>query len=215
MEKKNNNEIVLTLPESWNDITLEQYVKLVKLIDKYDINNPTEAILMRLEQLNILNDTWTLDQLKKLTIPQLTTYFKGIEFINNDPVLENCKEIVIEDKKYIFNDFKHLTLEQWIDAEKFSELELAHRLIAIFYINPKEYDDLELDKVSEWLLKAPVTKYFWSVSFFLFIHRASELAILRYSEKIETGKKKMEKVIRIGKKVEETKKRILKRFGFK
>lgn len=205
----------LKAPVSWADITLKQYVELLKLPAKYDLEDELQKLKYRLEQVSILNPQYSTEDLQKLTLSQVKDYFDEIEFINTDPVLENCKEIEIRGKKYEFQEFKYITLEQWIDTEKYSNLDNAHKLIAIFYIKPDEYTPQELDKVSNWLLNQPATKYFWSVSFFLFIHKAFGLAIKRYSEKIQSQVSLMNRTIEISKKLDKKLKRVASKFGFK
>lgn len=208
-------EITLKTPESWKDITLRQYVQLLQLTEGLNSEDELEIINYRLKQVAILNPEYSVEDLQKLTLSQLKEYFDSIEFINTDPVLENCKELKIDGKKYTFQDFKYITLEQWIDCEKFSNLNNAHKLIAIFYIKPEEYTPQELDIVSEWLLDAPATKYFWSISFFLFIHHALELAIKRYSEKTEKKINKMIRIAEISQEIDKKIKKVQSKFGFK
>ena len=205
----------LKSPESWQDITLKQYVELLKLPSKFDLEDELEKLKYRLEQVSILNPEYTPQDLQKLTLSQVKDYFESIDFINNDPVLEECRELIIEGKKYTFQEFKYITLEQWIDTEKFSNLDMAHKLIAIFYIHPDEYTPQELDKVSNYLLQSPATKYFWSVSFFLFIHQAYGLAIKAYSDKIVKQGRVMKRTIQLSQSLNKKLKRVASRFGYK
>lgn len=204
--------MILTLksPESWNDISLSQYKRLISLEFTEDT-----ILEYRINQVHILNDQYSTDDLMKMSMLQLKTYFNEIEFINTNPVLKDCKMFNIDGKEYIFGDFKNMSLEQWIDCEKYTSLENCHKLISIFYIKPEEYNDKELDKVSEWLNKQPVTEYFWSVSFFLFIHRALELSIKQFSEKLEKNREKTQRIITISKRIDKKLKSVLKWSGYR
>ena len=128
-------EIKLKLPESWDDISMEQYVKLVKLVEKYDLTEPDQVLKYKIEQIHILNPQISVDNLMKLTMSQTKQYFEAIEFLNTDPVTHNAKVINIGDHEYHFQDLKLMSLEQLIDTEKYSQsIDTAHRLIAIFFI---------------------------------------------------------------------------------
>ena len=208
-------EFKLKAPTSWADITLKQYVELLKLPNQYDLEDELDKLKYRLAQVSILNPRYSVEDLQKLTLSQMKNYFDEIEFINQDPVLEECKELTIGDKKYTFQDFKYITLEMWIDTEKYSSLEQAHKLIAIFYIKPDEYTPQELDKVSDYLLNQPATKYFWSVSFFLFIHKAYGFAIKAYSDKIQSQVKLLNRTIQISQKIDKKIKSVASKFGFR
>ena len=197
-------EIKLKLPESWDDISMEQYVKLVKLVEKYDLTEPDQVLKYKIEQIHILNPQISVDNLMKLTMSQTKQYFEAIEFLNTDPVTHNAKVINIGDQEYHFQDLKLMSLEQWIDTEKYSQsIDTAHRLIAIFFIKADQYDELELEKVSNYILKSPVTNYFWAVAFFLFIHKALGMATELFSEENNKHQKKIEKIIKNSKAINE------------
>lgn len=208
-------QIKLKSPETWNDITMEEYIKLIGLTEKYELDNATDLLKYRVEQIQVLNSEYSIDDIKKLTMPQLNQYFKSIEFLDERPVLRECKVLEIGGKKYEFQDFKMMSLEQWIDTEKYYSLDKAHKLIAIFYIKAEEYNSVEHDRVSEYLLKAPVTEYFWSASFFLFIQRVLEAAIKRFSENQIIETEKMEKMKVNVERVERARKKVRKWFGYK
>lgn len=189
--------IELKIPQDWNDITLSQYKQLLMLPSMYNLENIEDQYEYKKAQMSIINPHLDIEDIGKMKMSQAIDYYNRIEFINNQPVLENCKTINIDGKVYTFGDFKNMTMDQWIDTEKYgTRTEDCNKLIAIFYINGDEYCAKEHDKVSEWLDKAPATKYFWSVSFFLFIQTASELAFRHYSNKLMSKlewKKRVEK----------------------
>jgi hypothetical protein len=203
-------KLELKAPVDWSQVTLKQYKELLML--KY---NEEEVLEYRIDQCNIFNPQYSKFDLMKMSMPQLKLYFDSIDFVNAQPVLRDCKEIDIEGVKYTFIEFKNMSLEQWIDCEKYSSIENSHKLIAIFYIEPEKYNDRELDKVSDWLLNAPVTEYFWSLSFFLFIHLAQGQAIKRFSEMVKKKREKTEKVIEISKRINEKLKSAQKWLGYK
>ena len=203
--------IKLNIVEDWNDITLNQYKRLLKIQTETEIVNELDLYQMRLQQLHILNPDIELDDLRRLSLDQLTRAFKEIEFLDVEPVKNNQKIITIDGTKYTFNHFKNMSLEQWIDAEKFSDLENAHKLIAIFYLSADEYTNEKMELIADWLDNQPAHVAFWTISQFFFIQKASELAISLYSEQMIQKAEKIERVIHWSKKIDA----VLKRFGSK
>lgn len=197
-------EIKLKLPQSYDDVSMEQYVKLVKLVDKFDLSDSNQLLKYKIEQIHILNQEVSTEQLMKLRLSQLKEYFQAVEFLNSEPVTHNSKVVIIGDKEYQFQDLKLMSLEQWIDTEKYStSIDTAHKLIAIFFIQADKYSDSELDIVSDYILKSAVTKYFWAASFFLFIHLALGEAINRFSEITQEQEKRVNQIIKRSKQIQE------------
>lgn len=214
---KTKKQLELTIPQSWDDISLTQFQQLEKLVTQFDLEAHPESILdYRLHQATILNPAWTREELgKQMTMENLTTYFQAIEFIHTQPVLHDCQTLSIAGKTYTFQEFKGMNMEQWIDTEKYASLEQCHRLIAIFYIDPTEYSDAELEKVSSWLAAAPVTQYFWSASFFLFMHRAFGLSIELFTAKLAKHQRKIDRTIQVSQKIQKKWQQLRKKIGFK
>lgn len=211
-------EIKLKVVESWDDITMSQYVKLVELSEKYGPEpEPEQLLRYKCEQIHILNPNVSVDDIMRMTLPQVKQYFTMIEFLNTDIVTHSCKTIEIDGKQYDLQDFKLISLEQWIDAEKYgSSIKTAHKLVSIFFIKASEYNESELDKVSDYILNSPITKYFYVVSQFFFIHTALGMAIERYSSKVIQQQKMIKKTIEKAEKYDKRIKQIQAKLrGFK
>ena len=195
-------EIKLYIPESWTDITFKQYRLLLDSQRRYNLDNPIEQLEYRVDQMSILNPDILIEDLKKLTLTQAKEYFDQINVLyDKEPVKKEMNSFEIDGKKYELIKFKHLSLAGWIDAEKYSDLLMSHKLISIFYINPDEYNDIELDKVSDWLDEQPAPTGFYLVSFFLTTQKILELATSLYLEKTKEEIEKMEKIIKLSNKV--------------
>jgi hypothetical protein len=206
----NKKKINLTVPESYEDITLNQWKRLLKMQSETPIENELDLYKMRISQLSILNEGVNEEDLMRLSLEQLTDYFKAIEFLDlEQPVKENQKEIMVDGKKYTFNHFKNMSLEQWIDAEKYSNIEDCDKLIAIFYLSSDEYNNKDHQKIAEWLDKSPSHIGFWTISQFFFIRRASEEGIKLYSEWIQKRTQTIERTIYWSRKI----KGVANRFG--
>jgi hypothetical protein len=184
-------EIKLHSPENWSEITTKQYVELLQAIEVCSKDDEVDYLKLRMEQAKILNPNQPVE---KLTIPQIKEYFNSIKFLDERPVLELCNKITVDGKMYEFIQFKNMSMEQWIDSEKYSSLDMAHKLIAIFYMRPDDYNEIDLDKVSDHILNGPVTKFFFALSIFLFIHHALELHTRLFSERVEQDKKMIQNV---------------------
>ena len=187
-------KLELIQPSDWSDISFNQWKRLLALHMLEDLN-PLEK---RIKQALILNPhIENEEQIGKLTMPQLLSYFSTIEFIDNEPVSEIFKKFDIDGKTYKQIDFKDISLAQWIDAEKFAADVLQHHhLIAIFYISPDEYNDMIRDEVAQFIDQQPCSKVFYLVSQFFFIQTALEKTMLAYSQKVEKKKLKIEAVIK-------------------
>lgn len=206
--------IKLNLPDSWNDITFNQWKRLVKSVpDNINDLDNVDILKIRIEQAHILNPHIDKEDLMKLSYSQLLEYFQKIDFIDKEPVKADQSKLVIDGNEYEAIDFKYMSLEQFIDAEKYSDILNAHKLIAIFYIEPDKYNDILLDKVAKYIDNSPTPVAFWMVSKFFFIQKALELSINLFSEEMMKEKLKIERIIRIKSWLES--KKLPKWFGLK
>jgi hypothetical protein len=206
-------EIKLKSPENWSDITFKQWRMILDRATNLKLDDPINVLKYRLSQTQILNPEYSEEQIGKLKVNQLKEYFKSIEFLDSEPVKEIWKSFELDGKKYELIDFKNLSLEQWIDCEKYSNILDAHRLISIFYINPNEYNEIELDKISEYIDKQPCGKVFYLVSFFFFTQTALELATNLYSDQIIEMSQKIEKIKIVDQKIKKLKGKLQRWFG--
>lgn len=214
--KNNNKKIELKVVEDWNDITLNEWKRLLKLSSEMkNDESPLEVYKVRLEQVKILNPAVDEADIKKMTISQLKSYFDMIDFLDTEPVKANQETIEIDGETFKFNDFRHMSLEQWIDAEKYSSIEDADKLIAIFYLNAENYSNDRHEKVSKWLDSQPAHIGFWTVGKFFFIQKALEVGMELYSEEIIKKTQKIQRVIENSKKINEALSRFGSRFSIK
>ncbi len=196
-------KIELNSISDWSDISFHQYKKLLKLAMEYTTDNESqiidiEPLKYRLKQVAVLNPEIKEEDIAKLTLPQLTEYINLISFIDNEPVKESLKQIELQGKIYKLIDFKDMSLSQWIDGEKYSQdIEDHHKVIAIFYLKPEEYSDIERDILSEYIDNLPCSKVFYIISLFFFIQKVFERASQDYSERIEKKMKRYQAGLKI------------------
>jgi len=117
----NYKEIINKLPNTWDELTLKDYIKLSPVINDIDedvIQDPdlfTIKILSDLDKnikiISLLSDT-PVDAIEKLTMVQLNELVNRIAFINNVP--DKPKTTV----KY--KSFDQLTYDNFITFEKLS-----------------------------------------------------------------------------------------------
>jgi len=209
-------KLELIQPNSWNDLTFNQYKRLLKLVLEEDSTDPINILKLRLKQMAVINPDYTVEELGKLRATQVIEYYKTIDFIDNEPVKEIFNEFILDHKKFRQIKFNDLSMAQWIDAEKFSSDILDHnKLIAIFYIQPDEYNDMIRDRVAEYLDNLPAPKVFYLVSQFFFIQTALEKALVDYSAHQAKMMKRVQRVIEKTRAINEKVKRVQKWFGFK
>jgi hypothetical protein len=191
-------KLELTIPENWNDVSLKQFRQMLLLIEKYNVeDDEITKLKLRVAQIAIFNPQVKEEDLMKLKLSQLGEYFQKMEFLDAEPVKEIVKEWKLGDKTYHLNEFKNLSLDGWISAEKWSNIEDAHKLISIFYIDPREYSEIEVDRICDIIDNEPVSKSFYLVAQFFFIQKALEISGEIYIHKLNQLKKGIEKAEKI------------------
>jgi hypothetical protein len=204
-------KIELTIPQNWNEISLKQFRQLIMGIQGFGKLDEINILKWRIRQLHILNPHISEETLLKLKLSQLSEYFTQIEWLDNEPIKEIIKEWIINDKKYYLNEFKNLSVDQWISAEKWSNIEDGHRLISIFYIDPREFSEIEVDRICDKIDNEPVTKSFYLMSQFFFIQKSLEISGQMYIQKMQEMKRLLEKTVKIDKWIRQR----LYKLGFK
>lgn len=198
-------KLELITPENWNDITFNQWCKLIDLLGNSELNE----LEKRIQQVLIINPLVNRDDLLKLKTTQLAKYFKTIDFLDDEPIKEVWNEIDFGNKKWKLIDFQHMSMAQWIDSEKFAvKPELWSNLVAIFYMDPQHYNDREREELAEYIAEQPCSKVFYLPAEFFFIQTALGMAIKEFSDREMKVKEKAEKIIKATKRVQ-------KWFGFK
>lgn len=100
----------MTLPKSWNDITVEQFREL-KSLDNEDFDS---LFSRELESLAILTNS-DIDEFEEMDIDELTSTISQIKFIKKPPTSQFKRDV---------NEFRHkgvdsLTLGEFIDLEHY------------------------------------------------------------------------------------------------
>jgi hypothetical protein len=134
-------ELKVTVPTSWEDITLGQFIELRQLGEEKD--KPASYILI--EQLAILTDTDPED-LKKFPMNKIKEINANLDFVKNFPDHITFDKIIdIDGQKFGFvPDLNQLSGAEWIDMEMCMKDLYANlgKLLAILYRPLTSYHSL-------------------------------------------------------------------------
>jgi hypothetical protein len=117
----------IKLPDSWNDVTINQFIELSQLE-----NNSNHSLMVA----SILSDTDS-EEIKKYDTDSFNRIINHLAWTNQLPTESNWKPILeIDGDKYGFiNKLSQLTLGEWVDVEHYLEdyNNNVHKVLAIFY----------------------------------------------------------------------------------
>ena len=117
----------IKLPDSWNDVTINQFIELSQLE-----NNSNHSLMVA----SILSDTDSED-IKKYDTDSFNRIINHLAWTNKLPEESNWKPIIeVDGEKYGFiNKLSQLTLGEWVDIEYYLEdyNNNIHKVLAIFY----------------------------------------------------------------------------------
>ena len=143
----------MTIPKSWNDISISQYVDLIKLSD---IEDKEEK---ELEYLSVLLSS-SPEEIKKTPSIEMNEIISTLKFANKQPKSHFRRIIEIEGIKFGFvTDLELLTLGEWVDLDMYtSDWELSRAKLAavlwrpIVSENPSGYiiEDYDSQKSKQW-----------------------------------------------------------------
>lgn len=160
----------MKLPQSWNQITVNQFIELASL-EQRDFDSFFE---MRVEMLSILADE-DPDEFYDLDVDELNALIEPLKFLHKEP------RVKITDKidKFTFKPFEKITLGEFIDTDYFTVQDKIGNIpiiCAIFYrqtnldewgnrvFEPYKYNLFERAKVFKHI---PITSVFGVVHEYL------------------------------------------------
>jgi hypothetical protein len=163
---------VFTLPESWDEITIDDFIKLFNIdrtgLSDVELAVKTIALLTNMDEEIIM--TMDFKDFEKVANVLLFTT-KDVEPTNSDFIL-------IEDEKYyIKNDFSKLTMGEVISIETLLQsadgnlFKVMDKLLCVFLRKKNEKGELETFKGhfmdrAEMFKKAPISRVYNVFSFF-------------------------------------------------
>lgn len=121
--------IKITLPESWNEVSLGTYMELASISSEED--NLSRIIKF----ISILSDV-DPEEIKKVPTSELSKIGEAIEWAGSLPSSEFKHIITIDGEQYgLIPSFSDLSVGEWIDLESYGEniLENMHIVMAILY----------------------------------------------------------------------------------
>lgn len=140
---KDGNESVYTMINSWNDVTLDKWVKL---ISKKEKTKSEEAV----EIINTLSDI-PKKLIKELGIQDIAVILKRISILQQNADSNLNRIIKINDVEYGFHpNLEEITLGEYADIETYLKNGLENnltRLLAILYrpITEKDKDNYSIE----------------------------------------------------------------------
>lgn len=160
--------VKINVPNSWNDITLEEYEKLYLLKPE-----------TKLEYIQYVADVCKIDA--KLLINSPTQLFdivsNAIQFIfDND--FEPVNNVVVDETEYFISFSDKLTLGEWVDIDSIiesdSETKLSEMLAVLCRPIGEKYNPDLTEERKKLFQSLPCDKILPLVSFFLLKKRKSE-----------------------------------------
>ena len=122
----------ITIPESFDEVTISQ-LREICLLD--DSNKTKYAI----DVAAILSDT-DPEVIRKLDTTYLAQITASLQFVAELPKVNYKQTITVEGQMYAVQDFKRMTLGQWIDIEELGKdwKNNLHKILAVIYLPATE-----------------------------------------------------------------------------
>lgn len=174
-----DSNIEINLPTSWEDITLETYVKIAKLEEMKNTYQFEELYLLRIIELLCGVDEGQIDE---MTIEQIQQITDDLGFLQNQNNWTARQTIEIDGQVYVFpKDMNRLTMGEYISIKTLQEkvgnsVDCIPYILAIILRKGKLVNDkwvqtkFEVDELEErknLFLKQPITYLMGAVDFFL------------------------------------------------
>lgn len=171
----------INVPTSWNDITLRQFVKLMRLQEEEGKEEPSIVDIMA-----VLTDT---DKKYIYSLPSdfANTIMAHLLFLN-EPLKEEPKaEVEINGEKYKINYMEKLKFGEYTDANTVmanDKFDYASLLAILCRKEGEKYDDDfiadHIEKRTEMWNNQPITKVYPLITFFLTLHAISGKHLEQY-----------------------------------
>jgi hypothetical protein len=176
--------IEIKIPEGWEDVTVEQYQKIISLKE----HNILEviAILLNVE----------IETIKKIDVKSLNSIISNISWVSKLDLDASYKNIIeLDGRQFGFiNKLTDLTLGEWIDLEYYIENqnENLHKIFSILY-RPLviAYSDTERlleeykqsDTIDNLFKQMKISDVYGAIVFFSLIEQESMITIKGFLQK--------------------------------
>lgn len=175
----------ISLPTTWDDLTLQEFIKIKKLYDKYDNDVPIITLLSHLTK----KDEKYFKDAPALVI---TKMIDSIKFLR-EPITEKAtNSIEIDGKIYYINSEEDLKFGEFVDSQTVLESDQDNfsALLAILCRLPEEiYNDefiaKTLPKRIKMFEKQPMSKIQPLLNFFLLRLQDSVVLTPQFSEAMQ------------------------------
>lgn len=177
-KRKNYN---ITMPTSWNDVTLEQFQNITKLYD-----NDTKPTM--LDIISVLTNI-EKKELEQYPTEVINVILQQANYINTNVMNTPSSNVFFYDgKNYRINTEEEMKFKEFVDAQTILEenkRNYAALLAIICRLNDEIYDDdfiaNKLNERIKMFEKAPITKITPLINFFLNLLISSKTNMNQYS----------------------------------
>lgn len=168
------------LPETWLDVTFEQYIKIQEVDEKTKLKKSI-AILSILSgiEIEILND---------LPLDMLNKFVGFLDFVSQEIPTEKKKCLIINDIEHEYlGSLEKISIGQYADIDfeinqERTPLRTLSYILPILYLpKGKEYNSAYSESVVNDFLNLPVTDVFGVIGFFLSNYKSSKKNTITYS----------------------------------
>jgi hypothetical protein len=123
-------KLKITIPESWDEIKLGQYIEF-ELLEKDNLTN----IELMFKIISIFCDI-DEEELNKLTIAQINNIGEQLEWVNKKPNNNFYQSFEIDGIKYGFHPNLHeIKVGEWVDLENLlkTPIKNLHKILSVLY----------------------------------------------------------------------------------
>lgn len=173
-----------TIPESWDEITLEKFIQLQSLYQEE--NKPTIK-----EIISVLSNI-PLDELNQYPALVIEKIADKIDYLKDNISNDILNYIDIDGERYTINHMEELKFGEYVDVQTVLDSDRNNFPAILGILCRKEgeiYNDdfiaLELNKRIEMFAHQPVTKIYPMIGFFLNLYLLSPNNIQLFSEKLK------------------------------
>lgn len=178
--KKRKFEI--NFPCSWDDITLETFQDIMRMIDS---NGGKSSMI---DILGIISDK-TKEEIEQMPFEVVSEILKAASFIDTNILDTEPKDnIEIDGETYRIHHEEKLKFKEFVDTQTMIENDNRNYAVILAILCRKEgevYDDKfiaeKLEERSQMYLKRPITEISHLIAFFLLLLKKSRMDMRQYS----------------------------------
>lgn len=182
MGRQKTKFVFKDIPTSWNDITLEHFIRIQNAYEESDNNYKSLKVIAAITN----TDVNELENAPAIIAEKL---YNSISFINQPLNTKPNNEIIINDEKYFIHYENELTFGEYVDVQDIMEANNKNygAILAVLCRKEKEEynDDYKLNKFTERMEmfnNQPIINIYPVIGFFLLRWMESPTTMNKYSD---------------------------------